>query len=202
MSREAKPEELLEIVRIAVEKATSSLIGSHSIGPETKEVIAALVKKCISELRLQKLLPEDPWELAKLLCQQQGLRMEDDGSLYSEEKCIGKVIRDSVKFEPSVHNNGGGNFSVSPFQYELHTLYAVKHIPIRLVLDETPTPTPKQRPTNYAEFTKAFGRTPIDDELHRILCTRVGEIGHTQCGWCDPHQTARFECGCRAETTL
>lgn len=46
------------------------------------------------------------------------------------------------------------------------------------------------------EFEAKFGRPPIDDELERINCDKVGTIGHQLCGWCDEHNTPRYECSC------
>jgi hypothetical protein len=31
----------------------------------------------------------------------------------------------------------------------------------------------------------------------RSKCQRVGEEGHTNCGWCEEHKKPRFFCGCR-----
>lgn len=53
-------------------------------------------------------------------------------------------------------------------------------------------------PTNYEAdiddewfelyFLANVGYLPIQDDLERAFCDRVGEPGHSQCGWC-------FECG-------
>lgn len=45
-------------------------------------------------------------------------------------------------------------------------------------------------------FKKTCGRKPIQDELIRVNCPRVGEVGHFLCGMCQEHNKPRFECGC------
>ena len=37
---------------------------------------------------------------------------------------------------------------------------------------------------------------PIQDELKRCNCTKAGEPGHEQCGWCPEHDLPQFVCGC------
>lgn len=44
-------------------------------------------------------------------------------------------------------------------------------------------------------FRDATGREPIMDELDRVNCRRVGNLGHFFCGWCDNCQMPRFICG-------
>ena len=33
------------------------------------------------------------------------------------------------------------------------------------------------------EYTKKVGSPPIQDDLERVNCPIVGEIGHSSCGW-------------------
>jgi hypothetical protein len=47
-------------------------------------------------------------------------------------------------------------------------------------------------------FSRRFGREPVHDDLERVNCNRVGELGHWQCGVCPDHDKPRFECGCLA----
>jgi len=48
-----------------------------------------------------------------------------------------------------------------------------------------------------AEVFEAFlGRKPVDDDLHRVNCLKVGQVGHFMCGWCHDHGNPRYECGC------
>ena len=49
-----------------------------------------------------------------------------------------------------------------------------------------------------AEFTAHLGRKPTYDELTRVNCDQPGVIGHTLCGWCAKHDTARTVCRCPA----
>ena len=49
---------------------------------------------------------------------------------------------------------------------------------------------------NEIDFEKRFGVKPVDDDLERANCQKVGEIGHFQCGICDEHNKPRFMCGC------
>lgn len=47
---------------------------------------------------------------------------------------------------------------------------------------------------NAEEFKLKFGREPIQDDLHRVNCDKVGDIGHQMCGICFCGKL-RFECG-------
>jgi len=46
------------------------------------------------------------------------------------------------------------------------------------------------------EFEQTTGRKPEQDDLERVNCDQVGEIGHLSCGWCSSHDGPMFECGC------
>jgi len=46
------------------------------------------------------------------------------------------------------------------------------------------------------EFTAAYGREPQQDDMHRVNCSRAGNLGHSQCGMCEKHHMPRFMCGC------
>ena len=46
-----------------------------------------------------------------------------------------------------------------------------------------------------AQFAKATGREPEDDDLERSNCRLAGNIGHSYCGWCSEHDKPRFICG-------
>jgi len=46
------------------------------------------------------------------------------------------------------------------------------------------------------EFKEKTGRSPRDDDLDRVGCSKAGQPGHQQCGWCSEHDLPRFECGC------
>ena len=45
-------------------------------------------------------------------------------------------------------------------------------------------------------FEKRFYKSPLLDDLERVNCNRVGEIGHQFCGVCRKHKQPRFMCGC------
>lgn len=45
------------------------------------------------------------------------------------------------------------------------------------------------------DFFHLVGRPPEKDDLHRVNCTRVGEIGHMMCGYCAKCSAPRFLCG-------
>ncbi len=45
------------------------------------------------------------------------------------------------------------------------------------------------------EFEKAIGWPPNDDDMERVNCKTVGDIGHWSCGWCNICDKPRFECG-------
>lgn len=49
---------------------------------------------------------------------------------------------------------------------------------------------------NAMEFYNRTGNPPEHDDLDRVNCARIGEYGHTSCGWCDEHNKPRFACGC------
>ena len=38
------------------------------------------------------------------------------------------------------------------------------------------------------QYEDATGAAPEDDDMDRANCTKAGEIGHIQCGWCEVHQ--------------
>lgn len=47
-----------------------------------------------------------------------------------------------------------------------------------------------------AEFERRTGAPPMNDDLDRVNCTRVGAVGHYLCGWCFTHDRPRASCGC------
>ena len=47
-----------------------------------------------------------------------------------------------------------------------------------------------------AEYKRLTGTKPDQDDLERVNCSKAGEIGHRQCGWCGNHKLPRFQCGC------
>jgi hypothetical protein len=49
-------------------------------------------------------------------------------------------------------------------------------------------------PITAAQFTRAAGRAPIDDELQRANCTHAGHSGHMECGWCAEHDQPAWAC--------
>jgi hypothetical protein len=49
---------------------------------------------------------------------------------------------------------------------------------------------------NRDEFVAKLGREPILDDLDRVNCPYAGEIGHSQCGWCNECDHPKFECLC------
>ena len=48
---------------------------------------------------------------------------------------------------------------------------------------------------DFFQFKAKTGREPVEDDLTRVSCPTVGELGHWQCGWCEKHDRPRFECG-------
>lgn len=44
-----------------------------------------------------------------------------------------------------------------------------------------------------------FAYAPIQDDMERINCNKVGMVGHQQCGICKEHNQPRFRCGCLAK---
>lgn len=46
-----------------------------------------------------------------------------------------------------------------------------------------------------SEFEAAVGHPPSDDDLGRVNCDKVGQIGHTYCGLCAGCGKPRFICG-------
>ena len=56
-------------------------------------------------------------------------------------------------------------------------------------------------PATEEEFEELVGRPPVQDDLHRLNCDKVGEFGHMQCGWCLRHGRMRMECGCLVNNT-
>lgn len=51
-------------------------------------------------------------------------------------------------------------------------------------------------PMKEHEFREYVGRDPVNDDLKRVNCDKVGQPGHFLCGWCFLHEIPRFECGC------
>lgn len=51
---------------------------------------------------------------------------------------------------------------------------------------------------NADQFRLFFKRAPQQDDLDRVNCDRVGELGHSCCGVCEKHNKPRFQCGCVA----
>ena len=58
------------------------------------------------------------------------------------------------------------------------------------------SPTETNAEMNEYEFEQATGRKPIEDDMERVNCEQMGEIGHLSCGWCAVHDQPMFECGC------
>lgn len=52
------------------------------------------------------------------------------------------------------------------------------------------------------EFKNKIDRYPEQDDLKRVNCKCAGGIGHRFCGWCERHDTPRFECGCQIKLIL
>lgn len=50
------------------------------------------------------------------------------------------------------------------------------------------------------DFEKLYGVKPSHDDLHRVNCQSVGQIGHYTCGICARHKKPRFLCGCWSMT--
>jgi hypothetical protein len=44
------------------------------------------------------------------------------------------------------------------------------------------------------EFKEKTGREPEQDDLERVNCNKVGQLGHWMCGWCATSAKPRFEC--------
>lgn len=51
-------------------------------------------------------------------------------------------------------------------------------------------------PCTADDFKRATGREPQQDDLERVNCDQVGEIGHMTCGWCHTHNAPAFWCEC------
>ena len=49
-------------------------------------------------------------------------------------------------------------------------------------------------PFTAADFDRATGRPPTDDDLERANCSKAGEIGHMNCGWCYTSNLPKFQC--------
>lgn len=47
------------------------------------------------------------------------------------------------------------------------------------------------------EFKTKTGHAPKDDDLDRANCDKVGQFGHSMCGWCIRHDKPRWS-GCCA----
>jgi len=48
------------------------------------------------------------------------------------------------------------------------------------------------------EFVKRFGFEPVEYDLEKVNCDKVGILGHLTCGVCDQHKLPRSQCGCLA----
>lgn len=48
------------------------------------------------------------------------------------------------------------------------------------------------------DFKHMTGRDHSYDDLERVNCNKVGDVGHRQCGVCPEHDKPRFICGCMA----
>jgi len=48
---------------------------------------------------------------------------------------------------------------------------------------------------NAEEFEQKTGNKPIDDDLKRVNCRWVGQVGHWLCGWCSRCDLPMFYCG-------
>lgn len=46
------------------------------------------------------------------------------------------------------------------------------------------------------EFEEQFKTPPVNDDMERINCRKVGEPGHRYCGFCIIHNERRTICGC------
>jgi len=55
----------------------------------------------------------------------------------------------------------------------------------------------KRKEMTAQEFEGKTGSPPIEDELERVNCPRVGIAGHRNCGWCDICDNPAFSCECR-----
>ena len=44
------------------------------------------------------------------------------------------------------------------------------------------------------EFEQATGKKPEQDDLARVNCNQVGQIGHLCCGWCAICDGPNSEC--------
>ena len=47
------------------------------------------------------------------------------------------------------------------------------------------------------KFYEMTSREPEGDDLERVNCFKVGQIGHQFCGVCNKCQQPRFVCGCK-----
>lgn len=47
------------------------------------------------------------------------------------------------------------------------------------------------------EFEKATGHAPVQDDLERCNCDKVGQMGHWQCGWDEERNLPVFVTGYR-----
>lgn len=46
------------------------------------------------------------------------------------------------------------------------------------------------------DFIEATGRYPQQDDMARCNCNFAGEVGHSDCGWCDCMDRPVFQGGC------
>jgi hypothetical protein len=51
------------------------------------------------------------------------------------------------------------------------------------------------------QFYYATGRWPENDDMERVNCDKVGEIGHLCCGWC-VHEQPTFGCLACTQTNI
>jgi hypothetical protein len=49
---------------------------------------------------------------------------------------------------------------------------------------------------NAEEFKAKTGQEPENDDLERVNCDKVGQVGHFMCGWCLHCDRPKFMCWC------
>ena len=52
----------------------------------------------------------------------------------------------------------------------------------------------RPRPMIAEQFRALTGRWPMHDDLERVNCDKVGQVGHFCCGWCERRGIPSFEC--------
>ena len=57
---------------------------------------------------------------------------------------------------------------------------------------ESERPVHLNRKMTYDDYVKIVGVPPIDDDLDRVNCGKVGQVGHEMCGWNPLTQRPRF----------